>query len=188
MTNDRDALRSLLIHKSVKIGSFTLASGATSDYYIDARRTTMSGEGQMLIGRVGLALIRDNGLEPTHVGGLTLGADPVAYSIAHASAVEGAVIIDAFTVRKEPKGHGTGQLVEGGLPEGARCVLVEDTMTTGKSTLKALAAVKEMGAEVIGVLTVVDRSDGATELYESLGLPLYSIFRAEELVEAARRS
>ena len=182
-----DELEALLIERSVSLGDFTLASGARSDYYIDARCTTMSAHGQRLIGAVALAAIRNADLDATHVGGLTLGADPVAYAIAHRSALGDGPILDAFTVRKEPKAHGTGQQVEGGLPAGARCVLVEDTMTTGKSSLKALEAIRAVGAEVIAVLTIVDRSEGAERLWGDLGIPLYALYRGEDLVAAARR-
>ena len=183
----RDELRQLLIERSVRLGDFTLASGAKSDYYIDARRTTMSAEGQRLVGRVAYDAIREHGLEPTHVGGLTMGADPIAYAIAHVSAMEGAPI-DGFSVRKRVKDHGTGQRIEGGLPESGRALMVEDTMTTGRSTLQAVEAVRAHGAEIVGVLTVVDRSETATSLYEEEGLTLISLYTAAELVEAARNA
>jgi len=183
----RDELKALLVSRSVKLGEFTLASGATSDYYVDARTTTMSAEGQLLIGMLGYQAIRESGLDPTHVGGLTLGADPVAYAIAHRSAIEGRPI-DAFTVRKRAKDHGTGQRLEGGLPQGARCFLVEDTMTTGRSTMQALEAVRAHHAHVIGVLTLVNRSEGAEAFYAEQGLPLISLFRGQELLAAARES
>ena len=118
----KDELRKLLIERSVRLGDFTLASGAKSDYYIDARRTTMSAEGQKLVGRVAYAAIQDHGLDPTHVGGLTMGADPIAYAIAHVSALEGWVI-DGFSVRKRAKDHGTGQRIEGGLPKDGRALM-----------------------------------------------------------------
>ncbi len=181
----RDDLKALLLERSIRLGDFQLASGARSDYYIDARPTTMSAQGQLLLGRVAYDAIRESGLEPTHVGGLTLGADPVAYAIAHRSALEDARI-DAFTVRKQAKAHGTQQLIEGGLPPDARCLLVEDTMTTGRSTLLALEAVRAHGARVIGVLTVIDRSQGAAELYAEEGVPLIAIFTGEELLQAAK--
>ncbi len=182
---DRDELSELLIERSVRLGDFTLASGAKSDYYIDARRTTMSAEGQRLVGRVAYHAIREHGLRPTHVGGLTMGADPIAYAIAHVSAIEGAVI-DGFSVRKRAKEHGTGQRIEGGLPQDARALMVEDTMTTGRSTLQAVEAVRALGADIVGVLTLVNRSENAEAFYQAQGLPLISIFTGAELVEAAR--
>jgi orotate phosphoribosyltransferase len=184
--DDRARLEELLVERSVRLGDFTLASGARSSYYVDARRTSMSAEGQYLIGRVGLAAIQASGLEPTHVGGLTMGADPIAYAIAHASWVAGAPL-DAYSVRKQAKEHGTGQRIEGGLPTGARCLMVEDAMTTGGSTLKAIEAVQEHGAEVVGVLTLVNRSEDAQARFAKQGLPLISVFRGPELLEAAKK-
>ena len=181
----RDRLKVLLIERSVRLGDFTLASGSKSDYYIDARRTTMSAEGQLLVGQVAYEAIRERGLKPTHVGGLTMGADPVAYAIAHRSAIEGA-LIDGFSVRKRAKDHGTGQRIEGGLPEKGRALMVEDTMTTGHSTLQAVEAVRTHGSSIIGVLTLVNRSETAEAFYEAQGLPLISIFRGSELVAGAR--
>ena len=183
----KDELRKLLIERSVRLGDFTLASGAKSDYYIDARRTTMSAEGQKLVGRVAYAAIQDHGLDPTHVGGLTMGADPIAYAIAHVSALEGWVI-DGFSVRKSAKDHGTGQRIEGGLPKDARALMVEDTMTTGLSTLQAIDAVRAHGAEVLGVITLVNRSKDAGALYKAQGLPLISLYTGAELLEAAQSS
>src|SRR4051812_11945192 len=111
-TEDRVRLRGLLRARSLQRGDFVLASGKHSTYYIDCRLTTMSGEGQLMIGRVALIQLHAHGWIPTHVGGLTLGADPVAYAIAHTAAMSGRPI-DAFTVRKETKAHGTGRLIEG---------------------------------------------------------------------------
>lgn len=181
---DRDQLKQLLVQRSVKLGDFTLASGAKSKYYIDARTTTMSAEGQRLVGLVVGQVIRDSKLSPTHVGGLTLGADPIAYAIAHRSALDGKPL-DAFTVRKRAKDHGTGQRIEGGLPARARCLIVEDTITTGKSTLEAVEAVRSHGAAIVGVLALVNRSDGAEAFYKGQGLPLVSVFTGQELLEAA---
>ena len=183
--SERAQLEALLLQRSVRLGDFVLASGARSDYYIDARATTMSAEGQRLVGLVGLQAIRERKLEPTHVGGLTMGADPIAYAIAHRSALEGQPI-DGFSVRKAAKEHGTGQRVEGGVPAGARCLVVEDTMTTGKSSLGAVEALRAHGAEVVGVLALVNRSPDAATLYEREGLPLMWVFTGEELLRAAR--
>jgi len=181
----RDQLKALLVERSVRLGEFTLSSGAKSDYYIDARLTTMSAEGQVLVGHVAFGAIQESGLKPTHVGGLTIGADPVAYAIAHRSSLEGHPM-DGFSVRKRAKDHGTGQRIEGGLPEKGQALIVEDTMTTGRSTLEAVEAVRMHGAEIVGVLTVVNRSEAAEAFYEKLELPLISIFSGAELLEAAK--
>lgn len=181
----RKRLETLLVERSVRLGDFTLASGAKSDYYIDARRTTMSAEGQLLVGRVAYEAIRESGLRPTHVGGLTLGADPVTYAIAHRSALEKDPI-DGFTVRKRAKDHGTGQRIEGGLTAKGRALMIEDTMTTGRSTLEAVEAVRSHGAQIVGVLTLVNRSESAEAFYAQQGLPLIALFSGTELLEAAR--
>ncbi len=185
-TSHRERLKALLVERSIRLGAFTLASGAKSDYYIDARPTTMSSEGQMLVGHVAFAAIAEVGFDLTHVGGMTMGADPVAYAIAHRSCLEGR-LIDGFSVRKQTKDHGTGQRIEGGLPPDGRCLMVEDTMTSGRSTLEAVDAVLAHGATIVGVFTLVDRSGGAAEaLYQARGLSLLSIFTGEELLEAAQ--
>ena len=180
--NDRERLRALLIERSVRLGDFTLRSGARSSYYVDARRTTMSAEGQFLVGKLGWQLLRERAPEATHVGGLTMGADPVAYAIAHRGWLEG-YPLDAFSVRKQAKEHGLGQRIEGGLPEHARCVVVEDSMTTGGSALEAIAAVRAHGASVVGVLTVVDREEGAAA---AIDVPILALFTGRELLEAAQ--
>jgi orotate phosphoribosyltransferase len=183
--DQRERLATLLVERSLFVGEFTLSSGARSTYYVDARRTTMCAEGQFLIGRVCLGALREQGWDATHVGGLTLGVDSIAYAVAHASWGEDGHL-DAFTVRKTAKGHGTGQRIEGGLPSGARCVVVEDSMTSGGSALDAVRAVQEHGAIVVGVLTLVDREEGGREriLAES-GLPVLALFTAAELLGKA---
>ena len=178
----RDQLKDLLLKRSVRFGSFTLSSGGSSTYYIDARRTTMSAEGQVLVGRVGYEIVSQSGLEPTHLGGLTMGADPISYAIAHRSHLEGHPL-DGFSVRKEAKHHGTGNRIEGGLGPSSRCLVIEDTLTTGKSTLSAVEALREHGVTVVGVLALVDRSDNAEELFREIGLPLLSFFPVKELLE-----
>ncbi len=177
----RTRLKALLVERSLQLGDFTLASGARSHYYIDARRTTMSAEGQMLVGLVAFEAIEASGLTPTHVGGLTMGADPIAYAVAHRSFLEGRPI-DAFSIRKKAKEHGTGQRVEGGVEAGARCLVVEDSMTTGSSALEAVHALRDHGALPVGVLTLVDRSTDAASRFEAEGLPLLRIFRVQELL------
>lgn len=159
-----------------------LASGARSSYYIDCRLTTMSGPGQLLIGRLGLAALDQAGLTPELVGGLTLGADPVAYALAHAAAAA-ARPLDGFTVRKEAKGHGTGRLIEGADVQGRTVVVVEDVITTGDSALRAVAAVTAAGATVLGVLAVVDREEGGRARIEAAGLRVVVLATAGELLE-----
>jgi orotate phosphoribosyltransferase len=184
----RERLKALLVERSLFVGEFTLSSGLRSTYYVDARRTTMSAEGQFLLGRVCLEALQDKGWQATHVGGLTLGADPIAYAIAHASWAAGRPL-DAFTVRKAAKTHGTGQRIEGGLPREALCVVVEDSMTSGGSALDALRAVQEYGAGVAGVLTLVDRQEGGSERIRSeTGLSVLAIFTAQELLDLATAS
>jgi orotate phosphoribosyltransferase len=166
--SDRSRLIELLLEGSIQHGDFLLASGRHSNYYIDARRTTMSAEGLALVGRLGLSAIRDAGWSPDAVGGLTLGADPVAYAIAAAS-IANPPPVNAFTIRKEPKAHGAGRQVEGNLQQGDRVVVVEDVITTGNSARWAIAAAEEAGAVVLGVLGVVDRLAGGRELLEADG-------------------
>jgi orotate phosphoribosyltransferase len=178
---DRVRLRALLRARSLRRGEFVLASGKHSNYYIDARLTTMSGEGQLMIGRVALIELHAHGWHPTHVGGLTLGADPVAYAIAHTAAVSGRPI-DAFTVRKSAKEHGTGRLIEGADLHGAQVVVVEDVITTGASARTAIDAVRTAGATVLGVLAVVDRLEGGREVLESEGLQVITLATSEELL------
>lgn len=185
----RARLKSLLAERSLQIGDFTLASGTRTDYYVDARRTTMSAEGQFLTGHVCLEAILRSGWMATAAGGLTMGADPVAYAIAHRSWIEG-VPLEAFSVRKAPKEHGTGEQVEGGVPPGSAVVVVEDSITTGESALKAIAALKEIDVSVVGVMTLVDREEGGRERLEEAGYPVLSIFTSKELLEerqAARK-
>ncbi len=175
-------LKRLLVERSLAVGDFTLASGAKSRYYVDARRATMSGLGQLLIGEVGFGTIRAAGWSAQWVGGLTLGADPIAYAIAHWAARSGEAV-NAFTVRKERKAHGSGRRIEGGLPRGESVVIIEDTMTTGASALSAVRAVRRHGARVQGLLALVDREEGARESILDCGIPVQSVAVLSELLE-----
>lgn len=177
----RERLIAILAERSARRGDFTLSSGKRSSLYIDARLTTMSPDGLVLVGPLGLAAIRSAGWNADSVGGLTLGADPVSYAIAYASALA-TEPIRAFTVRKEPKTHGTGKLVEGPFRPGDRVVVIEDVITTGGSALKAVAALRAAGAEVLGVLAVVDREEGGREAIEAEGLKAISLARAGEIL------
>jgi orotate phosphoribosyltransferase len=179
--DEHEQLVRLLAARSARRGNFTLASGRQSSLYIDARLTTMTPDGQRLIGRLGLSVLSDAGWEADAIGGLTLGADPIAYAICHSSA-DSRRPIKAFTVRKEPKAHGTGKQVEGPLASGDRVVVVEDVITTGGSAARAIEAVRREGATVLGVLAVVDREEGGRAQLEALGLRVLSLATATEIV------
>ena len=181
MSHDKERLIALLLERSFRVGDFVLASGARSPYYVDARTTTTHAEGQAVVGRLGVAAIREAGLRPASVGGLTLGADPVAYAIAHASWLAGDPV-NAFTVRKEPKAHGTGKRVEGCFAAGDEVVMIEDTVTTGGSTLKAIQAVEAEGGTVLAVLALIDREEGGRQAIEAAGYPVLTIVRVSELL------
>lgn len=140
----------------------------------------MCGEGQVLVGEVCWNAVVDARWEPEFVGGMTLGADPVAYAIAN-HATRAGCRLDAFTVRKRPKGHGTGRQIEGGLPAGARVVVVDDTVTSGGSLLEAVSVVVGHGAVVAGVLALVDRGEGGKQLLAGAGFDLRAVFRARDL-------
>jgi orotate phosphoribosyltransferase len=174
------ALIDLIRARSVRYGDFVLASGARSHVYIDCRPTTMSAAGQRLIGDLGLAAIRRAGWTPAAVGGLTMGADPVAYAIAAASA-DAAIPIDAFSVRKQPKDHGTGRRIEGNFAPGSRVVVIEDVITSGGSALDAVRAVEDEGGVVLGVLAVLDREAGGRERIEATGVAVRSLLAVTDL-------
>ncbi|HEY3287604.1 MAG TPA: orotate phosphoribosyltransferase [Gemmatimonadaceae bacterium] len=173
----------MLAQRSARRGNFTLASGRQSDLYIDARLTTMSPDGLAAIGPLALARFRARGWAPDSVGGLTLGADPVSYAIAHASALA-KTPVRAFTVRKEAKTHGTGKLIEGPFQAGDKVVVIEDVITTGGSALKAIEAIKTAGGVIVGVLAVVDREEGGREAIEAAGYAVESLAGAREIVSA----
>jgi len=159
-------------------GQVTLSSGRTSDYYVDMRRVTLAGAVAPVIGRVMRALVADWDFEA--VGGLTLGADPVATAMLHAAAATGERL-DAFVVRKEGKAHGLQQRIEGPAVAGRRVLAVEDTSTTGASVLTAVDALREAGADVIGVAVIVDRNTGAAEAVKAAGLPYRAAIAAHDL-------
>src|SRR5687768_17562101 len=175
----------LLAWRSAKRGNFTLASGRSSTLYIDARLTTMSPEGLTLIGTLGLRALHDSNWSVQSVGGLTLGADPIAYAIAYASAATSSPV-RAFTVRKEAKSHGTGQRIEGPFSPGDRVAIIEDVITTGGSALKAAKAITEAGGRIAGVLALIDREEGGREALEASGLQVIALTRASEIIAHMR--
>lgn len=165
---DRQALIGLIKDEAVFHGDFTLSSGKKATYYVDMRKLTLDHRAAPAIGRLVLDLVKDlDGV--VAVGGLTLGADPIANSVMHESVHAGRPL-DAFVVRKEPKDHGRGRQIEGADVKGKRVVVVEDTSTTGQSALKAVEALRREGAEVVAVAVVVDRKTGAQAAIEAEGL------------------
>jgi orotate phosphoribosyltransferase len=176
--SDRDDLLQQVKDKAVVHGRVTLASGRDADYYVDLRRVTLDGQAAPLVGRVMLELTRDWDFDA--VGGLTLGADPIAMSMLHAAAAQGRGL-DAFVVRKAEKAHGLQRRIEGPDVSGRRVLAVEDTSTTGGSVLTAVAALREAGAEVVGVAVIVDRSTGAAEKVEADGLEYRFAFGLDDL-------
>jgi len=182
--SERERLLRLILERSFRTGDFVLASGKRSRFYVDARTTTTHAEGQALLGRLGLATLRDAGLRPDAVGGLTMGADPVSYAIAHASWIANDPV-SSFTVRKEPKAHGTGKRVEGCFASGDSVVIVEDVITTGGSALKAIEAVEAEGGKVLAVLAVLDREEGGRAAIEQAGYPVHTLCTISDVFAAA---
>ncbi len=164
---DRARLLELIKDRAIVHGRVTLSSGKEADYYVDLRRITLDGEASPLVGRVMRDMVAD--LDFDAVGGLTLGADPVATAMLHAAAAAGERL-DAFVVRKAGKAHGLQQRIEGPSIEGRRVLIVEDTSTTGASPLDAAKAAQDAGATVVGVATIADRATGAAAVFADTGL------------------
>ena len=174
----RDRLLELIKAKAVVHGRVTLSSGREADYYVDLRRITLDGEAAPLVGQVMNELTKN--LDFQAVGGLTLGADPVATAMLHASAAAGRQL-DAFVVRKSGKAHGLQQRIEGPSIRGRRVLIVEDTTTTGTSPMDAVAAARQEGAEVVAVATIADRATGARQRLEAAGLTYVTAYSLQEL-------
>jgi orotate phosphoribosyltransferase len=154
MSTARQELLHVLAHKSFRLGQFKLSSGATSDYYIDCRTTTLDAKGSALTGKVFLEEIQQRAWKPQAIGGLTMGADPIVVAVAVLSGE-----LHGFLVRKADKQHGTGQRIEGFRERGARVVIVDDVCTTGASTIQAIEAAREFGFEIAGVMCLVEREE-----------------------------
>jgi orotate phosphoribosyltransferase len=184
MEQDLRQLRDIIRERSLRIGEFILTSGKKSSYYLDCRMTTLDAQGAMLIGRLILDRLRTYKIEADAIGGLTMGADPIATAVAVISAIEGRPL-PAFIVRKETKTYGTQRPIEGydGKP-GSRVIVVDDVCTTGGSILTAAARAEEAGYRVVAAFCVVDREEGGTELIAK-HYPFYSLFTAKELLKDA---
>ena len=186
MSNDaRSGLLAMLAEKSFQLGQFRLSSGATSDYYVDCRATTLDARGARLTAEVFLDEIERRDWKPAAIGGLTLGADPIAVAVAVMSSERGSPI-DAFLVRKAEKEHGTRQRIEGFRRRGARVVIVDDVCTTGASTIEAMAAAREAGFEIAGVMCLLEREEArgrANVERAAAPAPFVALFTAAHLRE-----
>ena len=179
MTDAKKELLNILLTKSIKTGHFILASGKESDLYCDCRITALDARGANLIGQVGWELVQEEIMPKfpgvTSIGGMTMGADPISLAIGMYS-VEADEPLKVFTVRKEAKDHGRGKRIEGNFEAGQEVIVVNDVITTGGSTLKAIDAIEAEGGKVVAALVLVDRQEGGREAIESRGIPVFPMF------------
>ena len=175
--SDRSRLLQLLTEKSFAKKKVVLSSGRESDFYIDCKKTVLTAEGHWLVGTLMFAGVRSKFPTAIGVGGLTMGADPIASAVSLVSFL-GQVPLQAFLVRKEAKGHGTGQWIEGltAFASGAKVAIVEDVVTTGASTLKAIERARAEGLEPVGAFALVDRDEGGREAVEASGVKVHALF------------
>ncbi|HLK99261.1 MAG TPA: orotate phosphoribosyltransferase [Myxococcaceae bacterium] len=183
LARDHARLLELLTERSFERRKVVLSSGKESDFYIDCKRTALLAEGHFLIGRLLMDLIYREAPLAVGVGGLTLGADPIASAVSLTSYLAGAPL-EAFIVRKEPKGHGTGQWLEGreALGSSSLVAIVEDVVTTGGSTLKAIERAQAEGLKVVGAFALVDRLEGGREAVEAAGHKLFSLYTRKDFI------
>ena len=187
MSEQYDLLKSILLEKSVRTGTFILASGKVSDLYVDCRMTALDPVGATLVGARGWKLVKEDILprfpEVAAIGGMTMGADPISLAVGMTSALEGAEkTLQVFTVRKEPKDHGRGRRIEGNFQAGDTVVVVDDVITTGGSTLKAIDAIEAEGGRVAAALVLLDREEGGRQAIEERGIPVYPLYTRTSLL------
>ena len=184
MAGDRERFLAILKEKSYEKKNVILSSGRESDFYIDCKQATLDAEGAVLTGRLLYEMLEKDGM-PEAVGGITLGADPIVTSVSMTSALRGTPI-PAFIIRKEPKKHGTSQWIEGirNLRSGMKVAIVEDVVTTGGSTLRAIERAEEVGLVVSRVLCLVDRNEGGAEFLSEKGYRLEPMFLKEDVENA----
>jgi orotate phosphoribosyltransferase len=188
MLQTASALKKILLKKSVRTGNFTLASGQQSDLYIDCRVTAMDPVGALLIGDLGWHAVRSKihseHLQIDAIGGMTLGADPISLAVGMTSAMKNpSEALQVFTVRKEPKGHGAGKQIEGNFKPGNTIIVVDDVITTGGSTLKAIDAIEKEGGKVAFALVLVDREEGGRQAIEARGVHVISLYTRSSLLD-----
>lgn len=182
----KDRLIELIIEKAFKYSEepvFKLVSGRMSNYYFNCKTITLHPEGMHLVGNIIFEMIR--GSSPAGIGGLTLGADPIADAVAYTSFLKKAPI-EAFVVRKTAKSHGTMQWIEGNVKAGDKVIIVDDVITTGKSTIEAVSRAREAGLDIIKVIAMIDRQEGGRENIEALGLKVEAVVTREEVMEKFR--
>ncbi len=180
--SERERLIELIKTRSYKYSErpFRLSSGAYSNYYFNLKQTTYSPEGLYLVGKIIFQKIKELGLRVDAIGGLTMGADPIAFAVARYS-FDMNEPIEAFVIRKEPKGHGTMSQIEGNVKEGDRVIIIDDVVTTGASTIKAINVARNAGLIIIGVIALLDRCEqNGRQNIEALGYPFWSIFTVED--------
>jgi orotate phosphoribosyltransferase len=170
---DKQALIALVRQKALKFGQFTLASGKKATYYLDGKQVTLDPLGARLVAE-GLLDLLAAGPLPAAVGGMSIGADPITAAVVTMSAVRGTPLL-GFMVRKEAKGHGTNQFIEGPVTPGQTAVIVEDVVTTGGSSLQAIERAEGFGLKVVGVMAIIDRMEGGAQAFASRGYPLASL-------------
>ena len=175
---DKAHLQSLIREKALKFGDFTLASGKQASYYLDCRLVTLDSVGAKLIGEGILELLQQDSM-PQAVGGMAIGADPITAAVITVAAFQN-IPLKGFMVRKQSKGHGTNQFVEGPVASGDRVVIVEDVVTTGGSSLEAIERVEALGITVVGVIAIIDRLEGGREAFESKGYSFRSLFTVRD--------
>jgi len=184
----KNRLIELIIEKAFRYSEepvFRLVSGRMSNYYFNCKAVTLYPEGMHLIGNLLFDLIKN--LDVKGIGGLTLGADPIAYAVAYTSYLRGGPV-EAFVVRKTAKSHGTMQWIEGNIKRGDKVVIVDDVITTGKSTIEAITRSKEAGLDIVKVIALIDRQEGGKEAVEASGYKLDSIITREEVMERYKKN
>ena len=175
---DKQALMALVREKALKFGQFTLASGKKASYYLDGKQVTLDPAGARLVGE-GILDLLGRGPMPAAIGGMSIGADPITAAVVTMSAVRGTPIA-GFMVRKESKGHGTNQFIEGPVQPGQQAVIVEDVVTTGGSSFQAIERAEAFGLKIAGVIAIIDRREGGAEAFAARGYPFASLLRIED--------
>jgi orotate phosphoribosyltransferase len=170
---DKQALIALVRQKALKFGDFTLASGKKATYYLDGKQVTLDPTGARLVAE-GLLDLLTAGPLPAAIGGMSIGADPITAAVVTMSAVRGTPLL-GFMVRKEAKGHGTNQYIEGPVTPGQTAVIVEDVVTTGGSSLRAIERAEGFGLKIVGVMAIIDRMEGGAQAFAGRGYPLSSL-------------